>query len=274
MTSMWWSLYLYCDDLHTVADALRKTIIALGYELYDPFGMIMPGKGYDDAIRLFVAPPQRRWVRVLGDVDKRLLDELSGKWLCLLLHLNADRSEIYTYKDGISLPVVDALTPYLRDDRTPEHLQAALDGTYDAPISHNDQPAIPMAALPDDVKQMADKLNPGQITKLFNKWMKRVSKRLDGDADAAHDLLRGTGPDWSSQAGQRLRAVVDCITLPSPYWRVPDFVTLRDAYQLHARRQRKPNATLFPGERQQLEALPEALSYVPVYGGKVSENVG
>jgi len=269
---MWRSLYLYCDDFHAAADTLRKTLIALGYELYDPFG-IMPGKGYDDAVRLFVAPGQRRWVRIIGPSDQRLLPGLSSLGLCLFFSLEDDAtSDIQVYIDGEAQPIVDALTPYLRVDRTAADLQAALDGTYAPQIraTDDDRPAIPMAILPDDVQQMAEKLNPNAISRMFNKWMKRVTNRIDGDENAARELLRGTGPDWESGAAQQIRAVADCITLPSPYWRIPDFVTLRDAYQLHARRQRKPNATLYPGDRQQMEALPDALTYLPVYGGKVN----
>ena len=275
MTSMWRSLYLYCDDPHSIADTLRKTLIALEYELYDPFGMSIPGKGYNDAIRLFVAPPQRRWVRILGDGDARLLPGASQCGLCLSLHLDGDTADIQTYVKGEAVPVIDALTPQLRPDRTTDDLHGALSGEYSHTIRNSDheQPTIPMAALPDDVQQMADQLNPNQLSKLFNKWMKRVAKRVSGDEEAARELLRGNEPDWTSAAGQRIRALVDCITLPSPYWRVPDFVTLRDAYQLQARRQRKPNITLYPGERQQMEAVPGALDYLPVYGGKVVDDV-
>jgi hypothetical protein len=45
-------------------------------------------------------------------------------------------------------------------------------------------------------------------------------------------------------------------------------VALRDSYQLHARRQRKPDARLYPGDEEAMTRVPDALDYIPVYGGK------
>ena len=59
---------------------------------------------------------------------------------------------------------------------------------------------------------------------------------------------------------------MDCLNIPD--WRAPDFVTLRDAYALHKRRQRSPNATLYPGDAEALAAVPDALTYTPIYAGK------
>ncbi|MBL8157537.1 MAG: hypothetical protein JNM70_25480, partial [Anaerolineae bacterium] len=42
---------------------------------------------------------------------------------------------------------------------------------------------------------------------------------------------------------------------------------LRDAYQLHSRRQRNPNARAYPGDEAVMAAVPDALMYTPVYGG-------
>ena len=50
-------------------------------------------------------------------------------------------------------------------------------------------------------------------------------------------------------------------------WHEPDFVALRDAYQLHLRRQRNPKAMLYPGDTQAMGAVPNALEYTPIYGG-------
>jgi hypothetical protein len=60
---------------------------------------------------------------------------------------------------------------------------------------------------------------------------------------------------------------MDCLRIPD--WRDPDFVTLRDAYALHKRRERSPNATLYPGDAEALAAVPDALTYTPVYAGKM-----
>ena len=93
-------------------------------------------------------------------------------------------------------------------------------------------------------------------------------KKADSDertAASARELIQP--PDWNSPGARRLHALVGCLTLP-PNWRDPDFVTLRDAYQLHARRQRKPDARLYPGDEEIMARVPNALDYIPVYGGR------
>jgi hypothetical protein len=61
--------------------------------------------------------------------------------------------------------------------------------------------------------------------------------------------------------------VLGGLTIPSD-WQEPDFVTLRDAYQLHERRRRNPNAPLYPGDAEAMEAVSDALDYIVLYAGK------
>jgi hypothetical protein len=88
-----------------------------------------------------------------------------------------------------------------------------------------------------------------------------AQKGVGGDPS---ELLRK--PDWNSAGGARIRALADCLNIPN--WQAPDFVTLRDAYALHERRRRSPNATPYPGDAEALAAVPDALDYTPVYYGK------
>ena len=53
-----------------------------------------------------------------------------------------------------------------------------------------------------------------------------------------------------------------------PEWGNPDFVPLRDAYQVLSRLKRRPNATLYAGDQEAMDAVPNALEYRPVYAGK------
>ncbi len=80
-------------------------------------------------------------------------------------------------------------------------------------------------------------------------------------------MISGNGPNWNSPGGRRLHALMRCLTVPD-HWREPDFGVLRDAYQLHSRQQRKPDARLYPGDDATMNRVPDALDYVPVYGGR------
>ncbi len=129
--------------------------------------------------------------------------------------------------------------------------------------------AVPLDALPEDVQEMAQDVDLSQAQQMFDKIGGKLLQDVQrGDAEAARKLLGGgeDAPDWNSAGGQRLRALMACLDLPQN-WLAPDFVTLRDAYQLHARKQRKPTARLYPGDAEAMAAVPDALDYLPVYGG-------
>ncbi|MBE0691179.1 MAG: hypothetical protein IH587_13755, partial [Anaerolineae bacterium] len=93
-------------------------------------------------------------------------------------------------------------------------------------------------------------------------------KRTGGEAAAARMLIeQPDAPDWDGVAGARLRGVAQAFGLPDD-WQSPDFVSVRDAYQASARRQRKPDAPLFPGDAEALAAVGDAPAYLPVFGGR------
>src|SRR4051794_39071268 len=111
MTS-WSSLYLPCAD--NVAETLKDALKALGYQQYDPFGLI-PGKAYLQAVRLFVAPANEGWTRVIGEPDASMLAPLSLLAPCLLIELDGDTATFTAYAEGeISTPEV-AFAPYTHE---------------------------------------------------------------------------------------------------------------------------------------------------------------
>jgi hypothetical protein len=252
---------LYCDNAESVVNALRESLTSLGYQLYDPFGAV-PGKAYPQAVRLFVAPASDGWVRVIGEPDPALFALLSHLALCLSVALDATKAEITAFVDGSSAVPEEALVPHLRPGRSPDDLRRALNFSP-TKASTPDESALPLDTLPQEVQAMANQVNLKQAQNLFSKLSGELLNR--SERDAARQMLKGV--DWNSPGGQRVRALMPCLTVPKA-WREPDFVTLRDAYALHLRRQRNPNAMLFPGDQESLAGVPDALAYTPVYGGR------
>jgi hypothetical protein len=271
MTVSWTSLYLPCED--GIAPAFQESLTALGYTLYDPFGLV-PGKAYTQSVRLFVAPPASGWTRVIGEPDTRQLPSLSKRCLCLYVGLTGKDAQIEVFVDGEQVKPQTALVPYLREAYSPGDLQRAL---HSASISLTEKPedevpqmlVLPLDDLPEEVRDMAGQVNPGQAQKMFERLSGTLMKKVSpggNTADEARMMLAGNVPDWNSVGGQRIRQLMTCLTVPDN-WREPDFVTLRDAYQVHARRQRKPDARLYPGDAEAMQRVPNALDYTPVYGG-------
>lgn len=263
MTASWDSLYLPSDEHEGVAATLRGALENLGYSLYDPFGLL-PGKSYPQAIRLFVAPPAAGWVRVIGTPDPRLMTPLSATIPCLYLRLNGAEASIEVFARGDLRQPETELLPYLRVTCTAEHLRRAL---HDEIAAVNDEPQL-FAHLPDDVRAAAGQVDSRQAQRMFDRISGNLLRKAGTDtaaATAARDLI--SPPDWSSPGGRRIVALAGCLTLPEN-WREPDFVTLRDAYQLHIRRQRKPDARLYPGDDEVMARAANALDYIPVYAGR------
>jgi hypothetical protein len=267
MTVPWNSLYFPSDDREAITAALRDSLAALGYQLHDPFGLI-PGKAYAQTVRLFVAPPAGGWTRVLGAPDDGQFARLSAAVPCLYLALEGDTATIAAYASGQPAPVETAFAPYLKPGRTVEDVKAAVGTRHALPLQEKES-SFPMDALPDDVKSMAKGVNAEQAGAMFNRLTGQLMKKIGGgsaQADAARALIAGA-PDWDSAGGAQIRALVACLTLPEG-WRSPDFTAVRDAYQLHIRRKHNPNARLYPGDDTIMAQVPDALDYMPVYGGK------
>lgn len=268
MSTTWNCLYWRSDNAELVAQHLQQTLTVLGYTLFNPFGLI-PGKAYTRSIRLFVAPALNGWVKVIGAADALDLALLSKDTVLIYATLDGSDSNFRVYVDGKDSSLEDALIPHLRPNVTISDLQRALNTTSN--IIHMDKPeaGLPFNALPDDVKAMAGNVNSGQAQKMFARLSNDLMKRFQGDeqADAARALVNGgSAPDWNSDRGMRLQAVMHCLNVPAD-WREPDFDSLRDAYQLHERHRRNPNARIYPGDDAVMAKVPDALRYTPVYGG-------
>jgi hypothetical protein len=281
MTADWHSLYLHCNHadngvLERVADSLRQSLTTLGYEEYDPFGPI-PGRAYPHTVRLFVAPPLDGWLRVVTadglslEAERTLVAVLSTFGAGLSLRLKGGDCHLLAAHHGAEADPVVVWSPHLRAGKTADDLRRVFNGeALPSSTAASSAPAageVPAEALPEDVRQMADKLKPGQINRLFNQLLGTLGAELD-DAGKQDALALLAGPDWGSVGGRQIHALAECLGLPDPYWHAPDFVRLRDAYQLHNRRRHRPDARLYPGDAEALAAIPDALEYRPVYGGK------
>ncbi len=268
MASSFHSLYLPSADRQSLIDTLQASLSALGYTPFDPFALI-PGKSYAQAVRLFVAPEAAGWLRVIGEPDENLLPSLSQQTLCLSIRLNGTDASIAVYDNGTLLDeesaVVTHLSPYLHPASTIDDLRNTLAHDGAAPRLYNDA-ALPIDALSGDLQSLAGQVDMKQANSMFARLSGQLMKKAGGDKQEAADLLK-SGADWDSAGGKRIRSLMACLNVPDD-WRTPDFVSLRDAYQLHIRSQRLPNARLYPGDAETMAQIPNALEYTPVYAGK------
>src|SRR5690606_4539745 len=158
--------------------------------------------------------------------------------------------------------------PYLKSASSPDQLRDILAASYEKGQTASASGGLPFDAMPDDVRALAGGVDQGAAEKMFNRLSGQLLKRVGGQADEARALMSGEGaPNWDSSGGNRIRALMNSLTLPGE-WREPDFDTLRDAYALHERRRRLPNARLYPGDEAVMARVPDALRYTPVYGGR------
>lgn len=272
MVITWNSLHLSCEDAGQLSAQIQQHLTDQGYTLYDPFKATPGGRAYPVSVRLFVGPPTAGWTRIIGTrtpsgrLEDLLLPALSTHGTTLALTLDDQEAHITAYADGEPVDTLQALTPYLNPDCTPDDLQKALRG--DVTADENSRVGdLPMDVLPSDVQSMASRLKSRQINRLFKRMMKTLGGMGDERQSAAREMLEQSRADWKGSGGQRIRTVMTCLTMPTN-WHTPDFVTLRDAYQLHLRRQQRPNAPLYPGDAEAMQAVPDALDYTPIYGGQ------
>jgi hypothetical protein len=268
MASSFHSLYLPSADRSIIIQALQEALTVWGYTAFDPFALI-PGKSYTQAVRLFVAPWSAGWLRVIGEPDTALLPALSQHALCLSIHLDQAAAAVALYTASAHITELDdliaLLKPYFRVGTTPDTLRNVLAGTGESPVHVSHDAHLPVAALSDDLQSLAKQVDMKQANSMFARLSNQLMKKAGGDQEAA--ALLKSGADWDSAAGKRIRALMACLTVPED-WRTPDFPTLRDAYQLHLRRQRLPNARLYPGDAETMAQVPNALEYTPIYAGK------
>lgn len=284
---IWHSLYLSSEAASgQVTGWLEDYFAAQGYTRYQPFDTF-PGAAFQHTLRCFIAPAAAGWTRLLvettptapveapaSDEISRLAQCLSHNALCLALSLHGASGHFGVYHQGKATDALMTLEHYLRPGQNKAALAAALAGdatgitTGLSPWLESEASqhigGINPAELPQPMKALLNAVNPHQANRMFQKLAQSL---LKGDQRRAAQGLLNDGPQWDSPAGRRLRAIMACLNVPDT-WREPDFVTLRTACALHLRRQRLPNAPLYPGDAEALAAVPNARDYVPVYGGK------
>lgn len=280
----WHSLYRHApaQDLAALAQRLRDQLTGMGYSLYDPFGL-MPGPAYPVTARAFLLPPdmlqqelnrERVWLRVLIETDERAAAESlartlsEGAPLLLDLSVNAKIAALSVWREGEPVPgkPADALQDILAPGRSADELQKAFAHKLDPPPLEQagEVGGVPLDQMPDDVQKMAKQVNAKSVGKLFQKLSQQLLQTQD--REAAQAVLKNQ-PDWESKGARRIRAVMACLDVPSN-WRTPDFATLRQAYALQKRQERRPDAPSYPGDEEALNAVPDALKTVPVYAGR------
>ncbi|MCA9887872.1 MAG: hypothetical protein KC546_05850 [Anaerolineae bacterium] len=251
----WHSLYLSPDNTVEIADALQPLLTAAGYTQYEPF--VLGAPAYEQAVRLFCAPTDHGWRRILLEITHfTLVDDIASalapSGVCISAWMSSD-------EDG-------GLSVYQRGQRTT--LDVLYDYQTDSPTLPDlpEQKTIgnvPIDQMPEHIQKLAGKVKSRQAENMFNKMTRRILH--SEDKQAASELVNSQ-PNWQSETGQQIATVLSSLGLAN--WHQPDFATLRNAYGLHLRRQRNPNALLLPGDEEAMQAVPDALEYVPYYWGK------
>jgi hypothetical protein len=280
MNSIWYSLFLPKADPEEVADKLRAVLATRDYKPYDPFpgGTGTPPK-LSETVRLFVAPSQDDWVRVLGQPVESLLDDFNERIAIPVIYgwLTDEDGGFALYQDGKRHRDPDDFKAYLRRDKSPDLLKRAWEGKIPVPVLESEQPPVAvvnMADLPPDIQELAAEKNvdPKKANKLAERLSATLFGKLQGgskeEQEQAKELIQGGGRDnWNSLNGQRVRAIAGLLDLPEN-WRLPALETVRDAYQLHRLREKNPRMPLMPGDTAVMKAIPDALDYRPVYMGR------
>lgn len=273
--SRWHSLFLYCEACESneaIAAQLRDALTQQAFTLYDAYSEI-PSRSYEHTLRSFVAPVQGNWVRVLMEAsDPEMLSPfdlaLSAGRTALSVSLEGVWGGMLVYQDHTCfVPSASLLQPFLRPEVSPGQFESALTGDTvlpDLPDAPEQIGKLRLPDMPQDMRRLLAKLEHGAAEKMFGKLSQRL---LSSDqSERAMRLLDKDVPDWNSAAGQRLRAFMACLTVPET-WRKPDFIDLRNAYMLLLRQRRRPRAPLYPGDADMMVQVPDALDYIPVYGG-------
>ncbi len=245
----WCGVYLHSPDTDAIHAALTEVMAAAGYRPYNPFpGGAGTARQARELVRVFVAPPEAGWTRLIG---------------CL--------AETQALAAQLGTPV---LLAWAKDDAA--HLQAfgpaSLTDFLRAGVSEADVWRAPDAApdagqLPDELSAFAaaQGVDPQKAQQLFNKRARQLAGKLGGDADDPLATLQGGRFSWQSAAGQQVRHMLACLTVPAPYWHQPDFKTLAGAYQVACLLDIDEDAPLLPGDEALLDAVDYPLDYRLAY---------
>jgi hypothetical protein len=278
----WHSLYVPTADAAPVAQALHALLTAQGYQDFDPFpGGSGTPPGLSTTVRLFVAPPQDGWVRVLGQLTPDAAPELSTHTGQPVIDawLTDEDGGFALYWNGARHDDPASFAAYLLPGRADSDLDRAFAGKLDVPVlDSGDLPGVVGSeVLPSEVRdQVKEKGMPRGANwlsrQLGNRVLRQIAREENVDPEeveaARAMVMSGAGQDiWNSLNGQRVRAIASVLSLPAN-WREPAWQTVRDAYHMHRLRERNPRMPLLPGDDDTLKAVPDALAYTPVYMGR------
>lgn len=265
---------LFCLLETDIESALKDAIEKLEFTLYNAFDLI-PGKAYPDTLKTFIVPSAGKWTQILVD-DETTLDDLealaealSAHGLVVITQLEIDEGILDLYHNGEAIEdMIAILAPHLLDGKSAGDLELALDVKLPLPMIDPEldeqEQILAIDDLPPEIRAMTQGMNMGSAQKMFQRMTGNLMGR--GQAQGAQDMLNSDRLDWNGEGGLFIRGVLSCL-IQGDGWMSPDFPTVRDAYQRHIRKQRRPNAKLYPGDQQMMDAVPNALNYVPVYGG-------
>jgi hypothetical protein len=283
MSQPWYSFYLSPSD--GIGEAIRALLTQQGFLPFDPFpGGTGTPNGLKETVRYFVAPAHDGWVRVFAaQPADHLLPDLSTALAQPVLYswLTDQAGGMVLFAQGEDHDEAAAFEPYRRPNRTSEDMTKAFAGDLAVPAIESKEPPVAMIGLdslpPELQERVKEKVNPKQANKLMDKLSGNIFNRLGKEAgeskddqELAREMLAHATPQhdsWNSLNGQRLRAIASVLTLPDN-WREPSFEALRAAYQVHRLRQRSPRMPLMPGDKEALQAVPDALDYQPIYMGR------
>ncbi|KXK51008.1 MAG: hypothetical protein DWB44_15245 [Chloroflexi bacterium] len=224
---------------------------------YDPFGL-MPAPAFTRAVKLLAAPVHNGWLRLASAPDSRLdpvLDATSRHGLTVHAVIDAELvPRITAYRNGSIVDLAGGL-PGAFD-------RARVNALLAVPITGHGSAfgGVSSAALPPDVRAMSSGLGSRQVERLMHTMTAGMGR---GNRDSAQSAL--VTVDWDAGAGRWMRDVLIACGIGDHV--LPDYATLSTAYRVFKRLERRPGATLYPGDSEATAAAPNALDYAPVYYG-------
>jgi hypothetical protein len=252
----WISLYVPGAEPAGLADTVESALASAGATKYDPFGT-MPGLSYPRAVKLFFAPKVGNWVRLIVSPDCVLEPVVTAAALDAPLVAGFISSELVptlTFYRGGQLIDAPAISPYVTDtEGFAAHLKHPKTGASGVG-------GVSSGALPSDVRAMSGGLPAKQVERMVNSMTGAISK---GDRAGAQAALQSV--DWESGAGAWMRTALAYFGLGDSV--LPDYATVSTAYRTAKRLARNPKATLYPGDAEARDAVPDVLDYLPVFYG-------
>ncbi len=236
---------------------VAAALAAAGGRAYDPFGL-MPAPAFARAVKLLVAPVDKGWLRLACAPDSELelvLGAASRHGLTVHAVIDAGLTpRVTAYRDGSVVGLAESLPGAFDRVRVNALLTAPVTGSGRA------FGGVSSAALPPDVRAMGGGLGSRQVERMMHAMTAGMGSGNRADAQNALVTV-----DWEAGAGRWLRDVLIACGIGDRV--LPDYATLSTAYRVLKRLERRPGATLYPGDAEAIAAAPDALDYAPIYTG-------